>query len=188
MGSARADLNLDLPISLVKYGPTQVYYHGISGGNMARLHAGLHQVGFIQPHAVILDIGGNDLCDPAVDPLSLAVDIVKAAAVLISDIGVKIVVVMPLFKRDRTRVRPQWRSRMRSDYNNMVEVVNARLVLLCASTPGVHMWRRSGMTADWELLLKDGVHFNTRGHEKYFRNVRGATQLAVRCLHAEAHK
>jgi len=185
VSSGRSDLGLNMTdFSRRLYGRTQVFFHGKSGCNVPRLRAEFDMVKELKPGGCIIDIGGNDLCNRQCDPLHLAAAIVRCAVELISDYGVKVVIVMPLFQRDEAKMRPKFRP-LRSDYNTLVQTVNEQLGILCAATPSVHLWRRTGMAANWQALLRDGIHFSTLGNDKYYRNIRGAAQLAIRCMHPE---
>jgi len=182
MKSKRPDLNLNLSVARAQYGATQVFFHGIRGLHLANFSGETYVVDSLEPNICILDVGGNDLCGHHVDPLSLASRLVENALDLIRSKGVKFVIIMPLFRRDETIMNPKWRP-LRNDYNELVSIVNNRLRVLCSATHGVKLWKLTNMTENWEKLLKDGVHFNQTGQEKYFRNIRGAAQFAIRHVH-----
>ena len=146
---------------------------GIGGGTIRRgpkcivNRDHLDAINVVQPHAVYLQIGGNDLSNKNCNPLSLLKDIMAYAEFLIQGYGVRHVIIGQLL--------PRFSQRCPSDYNQKVFSVNTDLVRLCSLSDSVSFWHHRGFGKDTKMLIDgDGVHLNRKGLLKYAKSVRAS--------------
>lgn len=124
---------------------------------------------------VVLQVGGNDI-DVNTIPQVLASEIFDAAINLHQHMQVQEVIISQLFFRDRAR---------RPDYNDVVLQVNKTLdeKAKCYGD-GIVLWRhKSGFwdqAARARIMLRDGVHFNRVGNEKYYKSLKSAVIQAMK--------
>ncbi|VDI10947.1 Hypothetical predicted protein [Mytilus galloprovincialis] len=150
--------------------------YGISGGTVDRLknnddlNAHIQQ---FQPSVIILQIGGNDLCDPSLKAETLACNIVD----LMSDFQlhysfVNKIVVCELF----TRTQPWYITA--EQYENKRRIVNQMLPILVDDKK--HFWKHLRlMNSPLQIFASDGVHLSALGMQKYYRSLRLAILHAI---------
>lgn len=130
-----------------------------------------------QTDAIVVDLGANDLDNPdkPIDPFQFAVSMYDFLCSLKSQKQVQAVIILQAFHRMQTR---------RPDFNEALAVYNTYLKAFCKEQPDnkVIFYPLKNIIDNWpEFLLADGVHFNSQGIQRYYRNVRGAVILAANC-------
>lgn len=150
---------------------------GIGGGTIRRgtkciVNKGhMDAINVIQPHAIYLQIGGNDLSNYDCKPATLSKDIMAYADFLLQGYGVQHVIIGQLL--------PRFSRRCPSDYNQKVIEVNSELIRLCSQSCDVSFWHHRGFWKDTRLLIdRDGVHLNKRGLLKYAKSVRASIGIS----------
>ena len=151
----------------------QVQFSGIGGGTLRNgpkcisSQSNMEVMKTFHPHAVVLQIGGNDLSDPDCDPGRLARDIIAFAQFLISGYGVSHVIICQLF--------PRFAVRCYAHYNDHVYMVNNEIGRLLQNNSNISLWHNRGFWKNPRSLIGyDGVHLNHHGMVKYARNMRAA--------------
>lgn len=132
----------------------QVNFFGISGGAVTN------------PRHLRTILGGNylDSRDNAIDT------VVFGLTAFLTQIRVQFhiphITVMRFMPRERTRnIDPE-------TYNERVVLANTKLKFQCQQV-GLVYWRLKGFTNSREQIFADGVHLNSLGMRKYFRQLRG---------------
>lgn len=147
----------------------QVNFFGISGGavtNPRHLQTILAVIDEHRPTCLIVHMGGNDL-----DSRDNAIDtVVFGLTAFLTQIRVQFhiphITVMRFMPRERTRnINPE-------TYNERVVLANTKLKFQCQQV-GLVYWRLKGFTNSREQIFADGVHLNSLGMRKYFRQFRG---------------
>lgn len=147
----------------------QVNFFGISGGavtNPRHLRTILAVIQDHRPSCLVVHMGGNDL-----DSRGNAIDnVVFGLTAFLTQIQVQFniprITVMRFMPRERTRnIDPQ-------TYNERVVLANTKLKSQCQQV-GLVYWRMKGFTNSREQIFTDGVHLNSLGMRKYFRQLRG---------------
>lgn len=170
----RINMNLD-------HNRFQVYWHGISGGNLKNAHhpksiwSDAHLVFDLQVDIVFLDIGSNDLCDPSIHPEDLVQQLLEFTKLLISQ-GCMIVVVSEILHRQTP-----------GTYNANVDRTNSLLCSACRQTSSLYFWTHSRNNFNRcflsDYVAHDGVHVDSiRGMPLYYSSVRGALLYADTCI------
>lgn len=152
---------------------------GVSGGRTDSLRAnqGLRRkIVSFQPAILILQIGGNDLCEPLKRPESIACDIVELMESLQACSSVRVGLVCELFVRTRPRaISPQ-------NYEEKRQLVNQMLPTLLQTSSHEHLlfWRHLRlMNSPLNILCEDRVHLSTIGNKKLYRSLRLAILHAI---------
>lgn len=145
-----------------------VILHGVGGlkvGGQAVQESQL--VVDLEPSTIILDMGANDLdCVSAPSPVQVASDVFQFACDLKDASSAERIVLMQAYPRTSPR---------RYDYNTVLTQYNDHLSYLCSVSDHSMIYHKlTNIWQGWPDLLVDGVHFNSTGIQKYFRNVRGA--------------
>lgn len=162
----RTSANLDLPDFL------SIFYMGQSGGKISDLPLFNETLFNIQPHIIILDIGGNDITDAATDVKFLAHKLWQWCLTIK---GCFLPGTQP-----HIFILPQhFRSTVRSSsmgvghYNFLVDAMNKELKLLADPVLlGITMWSMLGLNqSEWRAELQDGVHLNRRAMWIYIKNI-----------------
>ena len=157
----------------------QVAYEGISGGtpDSIRERAVLRRhsvVRSFRPHLVILQTGGNALCDPDKTALSVGYNITNLVDLLLEEFGVQRVVVCEVFRR------PWPRNVSPIQYMCKRDVVNQYLSTVIGTTRGARFWEHNKlMHVSTPVFSSDGVHLNDEGLERFYRSIRGSIQKAL---------
>ena len=164
-GMGQSNLRLDA-------GEFRVFMHGVSGLTLARAREESDVVVNLTPHAIILELGANDLdhvSNP--HPCIVADKIMKFAEDLRVRANSQCIMVVMAFPRRESR---------RVNYNDVMVDYNSTLRHLEAHYPNVYVWPHKNMMAKWEDMIHlDGVHLNNFGLGRYFRSIRGACMKAV---------
>lgn len=163
-----------------------VQYAGYPGGMVPGIRSGkLETVSDFEPQLIVLDLGTNDLCNPANTPDSVAQSLYILSKHLIHTMGVKTIVVMQILHHCRPSrpvrypVNVEW-------FNDRVDQTN-RLLHVLFSKEGLVFWKHKGLWEENALrqaILPDGVHLSAGGYRKYFKNIRAAVVSAKKSLQA----
>ena len=150
--------------------------YGVSGAKVATLidHPGLDNViRDFQPKIIILQIGGNDICDNDLKPEKLACNIIDLMAALQEKYALELIVVCELFLRYAPRnITPY-------QYEQKRNIVNQMLSIMLEDSRDVKFWKHLRLiNSPLNINGHDGVHLSALGTKKFYRSIR----LAV--LHA----
>lgn len=129
---------------------------------------------FVDQDVCFLQIGSNDLCDPAIPVKDIANGITSFASFLIAAEKVKVVIIGQVLFRSPHATDP--------DYNNRVRELNVLLKSICVnSDANLRFWHHYGFWKDPNLphLSPDGVHLqnprvNARPMQKYAQSIKSA--------------
>ncbi|XP_061167216.1 uncharacterized protein LOC133176061 [Saccostrea echinata] len=147
---------------------TTVKYYGISGGlvtNNHHLRKFSSIVQQINPHHLIVLLGGNDLDSPS--PVELIVTkLVSFLTQLKHLYQLKTVTILSYFPRERTRLVSA------ELYTRRVNQANENLRINCFEHKLTY-WKLRGFTNSRDPILRDGVHLNNLGNYKLVRQIRG---------------
>jgi len=128
----------------------------------------------LQPDVVILDVGTNDLDNGLFPPNVLADILFRFAESLQQHFKVRHIVILEVFFRTELG---QFAPRS-PGFNASVRQFNNKCKFLSTSKPlserFCHFWHHSGMVANWQQYIVDGVHLTQIGLSKYYRSVRSA--------------
>lgn len=126
------------------------------------------------PHMCFIQIGENDIS--RYDCTTLARDILSLAVYLHEGLGISIVIIGQLLRRQ------PWASTR--DFNRKIVVTNQLLKKKCSSQEGIYFWHHRGFWSDLEFLCRDGVHLRSphpsvhvvtsSPMHKYWRSIRSA--------------
>ena len=159
----RADKNFGLA------GDAIIHMHGVGGRTVKKLRD--HDLGVIsswKPHAVILEIGTNDLAD--LGPEVVGSEIEELTKVLLGSFSVKVIGVCQVIPRFRAPF-----------FNASARILNQYLTEVLEDNINVFCWEHSGFTEpSVSPYLADGVHLNSLGQYKLYRSYRGAILKAIR--------
>lgn len=153
-----------------------VIFHGVGGLTLSGDAVLESQVAVdVDPSVIVVDLGANDLDSTTyIDPIQLAEDMLHFLIDLKNRSKVSSLVILQACHRTLPR---------RHDYNEVLPVYNGHLKQLCRDNAAqkIFFFPLKNMIEDWpKYLLSDGVHFNSNGMLRYFRNVRGAAIVALR--------
>lgn len=158
---------------------------GIGGGTVRGLRNDRRLCNLLdnfQPHAVILQIGGNDCCNSCLPPSKLAYDIYDLM-VFLHERWKVVVYVCELF------TRPKPRGMAPEVYEDRRVNVNKALCVLTAGHDQLHLWyHRRIFHSPLELFLADGCHLNSVGMVKFFRSIRLAIKSASEIFLVSNHR
>ena len=149
----------------------QVSFYGVPGGTLNPGPKSIQRHSDIVlstcPDAIFLQIGGNDLSDPLVNPHTLAVNIMSFAHYLITVFNVNHVIIGQLLFR--------FSRRCPNDYNERVISLNDRLRVLCSQYHNISFWHHRGLWRDIKTMLDtDNTHLKPRYMPTYARSVKVA--------------
>ena len=136
-----------------------------------------------QPHAVIIQIGSNDLCEPTLDPASLANDIIGFSEYLCDTYGVFTVYIGHVLGRKHGWCTDRYVHDL-DTFNQKVELLNNILRDRLRGHPKIIFWKHKGLSDACKLkgrLSEDGTHLNDEGFWCHYKSVRGSA------LHAKRH-
>ena len=171
---------VDHPLDVGRQYP-YVFTEGKGGKTVTTLWSDTQFISTIEPRVVVLDIGSNDLCNPSVGPVDLSFKIIELSGfILMSTPGIKAVVIMQIMHRGN-HWRPRLGQRNLTEYNSAVDQTNQHLSTQCYQNtlPGLKFYNVKKMSDNFDsYLLRDGVHFNTKGQLKHRKNYRGALMEA----------
>lgn len=149
----------------------KVSFHGVGGATVSSIKfQEMEMVHNIAPQVVVIQAGSNDICDTNKEPALIAQAMVNLAFFLISQAGVKRVVICQILFR---KVTPF------PTYNDKVYQTNGLIKDAVGSIPGVVFWTLRGFWNSSSQLFADGVHLNTLGNIKLYRSLRLAIKTAV---------
>ena len=155
-----------------------VIFHGVGGMTVAGLYEEVDLVRTLEPSAVIMDVGTNNLARGGCDPIELGTSLVRAAQTLLRIDSVREVILCQLLPRVELRTT----RRARCDFNTARVIVNDKIRSLCADLGHIHFWPHRGMHRNWQAYFdRQGLHLNAAGQRKYARSIRGAALFAARC-------
>jgi hypothetical protein len=146
-----------------------VFFHGIGGarvGNPSHLREFESAVNHYRPAHLIVHFGGNDL-DSNEDCVDTTIyGLISFVTLLKRQHNLRSVTIIRLLPRQRTRhVNAR-------TYNSLVIKANTLLKELCVGA-GINYWRLRGFTNCSDNIFVDGVHLNTLGMRKYYKQIRG---------------
>ena len=127
------------------------------------------------PHAVILQIGSNDLTETGADGDMVASRVLQLAAGILIETGASIVGVCPCFPRKKGKYMKTKDSVY--TYNALARQFNRFLFRHTTKTPGLHFWPHYGLDDNtlWQnrhiLLRKDGVHLSDKGQGRFYASL-----------------
>lgn len=177
------DLNFGLPRGSVKvrwYARGGAYVQTLSSDSLF-----VHVLNRFQPHVVVMQLGGNDLCIQRKDasgrvlPLeaqafSVGEEVFQFAEWLQLAFGVQQIRVCEVLHRTRVS---KWVSCL-GEYNAKVDSFNHYLSTTLPEDKGFSLWTHTSALTDnldENVSKNDGVHMTPHpGQEKLFRSVRGA--------------
>lgn len=147
----------------------QVNSFGISGGavtNSRHLRTILAVIHEHRPSSLIVHMGGNDLdCrDNTID--NIVFGLTAFLTQIRAQFNISHITVKRFMPHERTRTIDA------HTYNERVVLANINLKLQCQQV-GLGYWRMKGFTNCREHIFSDGVHHNSLGMRKYFRQLRG---------------
>ena len=157
----------------------QVEFFGLGGGTLRPGPKCVQRQEFTDiianynPHCVFLQIGGNNLyAEP--EPHKLARDMIVFADYIINCYQVNHVVIGQLL--------PRYSGSSEVNYNSKVVEVNKTLRHNLQYRADITYWEHRGLWKNTPaLLLRDKVHLNDEGMEKYAKSVRAAVGSESRC-------
>lgn len=172
----RSLLNLNLDPNRV-----QIYWYGEGGATIANethskcIGSTASMVRDLEADIVFVDIGSNDLCNPALHPAKLVDYILSFANSLIAH-GCRCVILSEILHRQSAY-----------SYNLRVDATNALLQQFCLSVPNMVFWKHSRQNFNKRFLTNfvaaDGIHVDQSvGMPKYYVSVRGAILYAEKLL------
>ena len=123
--------------------------------------------------AVVVQIGGNDLCLQDCKPIELASKIEDFAQWILHERIAKVVYVCELFARSKPRgVDPEV-------YESRRLAVNNYLGTLLEESGHVKFWRhRRIFNSPQNIFISDGTHLNDVGTKKFYESLKRCTILA----------
>lgn len=148
---------------------------GISGGsiaNHAHTRAILSAVRNTRPQHVIVNLGGNDL-DSSEDIECIISRLVSFASLLKGQFHICTIVILSFMYRSQTR------NINISSYNSRVDAAN-QLLKSYVPQGGMLFWKLKGFTNSVNNIFSDGVHLNSLGQYKLYRQIRGILLLFTR--------
>ena len=153
-----------------------VIFHGIGGRTTAKItERDLTVLSDIDPHVIVLLVGGNDLCAPEATSLQVASAIHDLAVTLAQLDRCQEVFVCAIPLREKCpRVTPS--------FNNRVQHCNNILGDLLEPEEMIDFFSLRGLYNSPTPLYIDGVHFSNKGLYKLYRSVRGAVMAGRRIM------
>ena len=139
------------------------------------------------PDIVVLNVGGNDLCDESVMPSMLAEKIFEIAEKIINS-GVQAVYIMFILPRAPTS---RWRHMTRADFNEAAATYNQALTQLTkgGSSSRIHSLAVEGFVRDFVSKYRDsdGVHcsefpLGTTSHSGVFKYLMTIKRVAAQTM------
>lgn len=123
------------------------------------------------PDICFLHIGENELASGNITPERLVTDLVSFAEYLRDGVGVKIVVIGQLLRRQ------PWKAV--DGYNEGVKTLNSLMEERLANANNIHFWKHRGFWGSLDFLARDGVHLKdtVTDHKymnKYLQSIKSA--------------
>ena len=148
-----------------------VHLHGVGGRTVRKLiRYDLGVVSSVSPHAVILEIGTNDLSD--LRPEVVGLEIEELVRLLLDSYAVRVIGVCEVITRVRAPI-----------FNDAALILNQYLRGVLDPISNVFCWQHRGFSEPFRgLYLSDGVHVNSSGQYLLYRSYRGAILQALRML------
>lgn len=157
----------------------QIAYEGIGGATVESIvHRAILADGSVvrrfRPHLVVIQCGGNDLCDPKLSPETVGFRLTNMVDLLLAHFAVERVVVCEVF----SRLQPRYFSP--SQYFSRRTIVNSYLSTVLETTDLTKFWlHKDRQLNQASAFCRDGVHLSDHGLERYFRSIRGAIFKAI---------
>ena len=148
-----------------------VHLHGVGGRTVRKLiQYDLGVFSSLSPHAVILEIGTNDLSD--LRPEVVGSEIEELVRLLLDSYAVRVIGVCEVIPRVRAPI-----------FNDAALILNQYLRGVLDPIPNVFCWQHRGFSEpSRDLYLSDGVHVNSPGQHLSYRSYRGAILQALHML------
>ena len=154
----------------------QIFFSGYGGAGIARIHEvwseNLHK---FRPHAVILQIGSNDIGRGfnLTKVPALCSRIISLAQRIQNSYSVEKVLISQLFFRNRARC---------PIFNECTQAVNYELQARLVNSHTIAVWKHRNF---WKpevrarIENRDQIHFNDEGNLKYYNSLKGAILHSV---------
>ena len=140
---------------------------GFGGKTAYTITQELKVAGSREYHGVVLQLGGNDLCNTQ-NYTSVAASVIAVATFLRTGYGIRKVAICQAIRRTKV---------CDAGYNGRVVLFNIALEEKLASQlhVGITMWKHRGFwNTNVDFQHRDGVHLNDYGQYKYYKSIRGA--------------
>ena len=147
-----------------------IHMFGISGGKISRPdHLGMlkEEVFSINPHHLIVHIGGNDL-DSDLDFEEMVFKLIAFLTQCRNSTAIKRITVLQFIQRSKTRELNV------PNYNAKVVRANRFLRDQLTNIPNINYWNLKRMKNIDMILDGGGVHFSPQGMWNYYKNFRSA--------------
>ena len=175
---------LNCPLPCISYSfnctiPNEVNFYGTGGRTVEKLRQyDLTVVEQFGPNIIILEIGSNDLCNPRLDPNSLATNMFQLVQMLHFTYQVSHIIISQALPR---RTPP----RMTPSYNTRVTQFTRVLQHLVRVTSFATLWFHPQFLQTREtVFLRDGVHLNFAGNHMLYHSYQKALMY---CLSRRFH-
>jgi len=127
-----------------------------------------------KPHIVLLQIGGNDICNHHLHPETLAFQIIDFMTMLRTNYNVSQVIICELFYRHNPRGMPA------DMYEQRKCMVNNILNIVLENRQQEYFWKHLHlMNSPMNILCQNGVHLSALGTIQFYRSVRMAILHAL---------
>lgn len=148
-----------------------VHLHGVGGRTVRKLiQYDLGVISSLSPHALILEIGTNDLSD--LRPEVVGSEIEELVRLLLDSYSVRVIGVCEVIPRVRAPF-----------FNAAARMLNQYLRGVLDPIPNVFCWQHRGFSEpSLHPYLSDGVHVNPGGQYLLYRSYRGAILQSLRML------
>lgn len=150
-------------------------WQGFGGMHIKDLHSYIDMLVSVQPNALYIEIGSNDLCaSPNIQSLvsqlfDFLEDLLRQCPVISS------IIIGHVIKRDLSSPR---QAKVHKNYNQLVTQFNEAITSQAKSSPhslSLKIWKHKGLVQDSvPYLLQDGVHLNSRGHHLLMHSIKRA--------------
>ena len=154
-----------------------ISWHGVGGCTVARtVKFDLHILHSLRPDIVIVQLGTNDLT--SYPPLQVGSAIEDSVPLLHDSYGVKGVCICQSIRRRSAVV-----------FNQKVDILARYLRVVLEPIPNAIYWGRKGFwLARNSFFSSDGIHLNSRGQYKLYRNLRGAVLKSLRVFASDGNQ
>lgn len=180
-GLLNQDLNFPNDFNLIQ---CDIKLYGVSGAHVTDFQNDRKFWGFMdwfQPHIVILQVGGNDLCSHNLRPETLACQLVDLLKIILEFSSVRVGFICELFKRNKPRyVTEQEYSRRRVIVNDMLPILIEDIHVLNATA--IYWKHLRLMESPLKIYDDDGVHLTFIGNLKFYRSIRLAIMHALKSI------
>ena len=156
-----------------------VSMYGVSGGGMFNDNDNKpeckcfanhnHVIKNMKPNILILQVGSNDIGQLYVEVDKIALSIIEFAESSLT-FGCKLVIILSHWARNNTL------------FNMRLDPFNKCLKDLCSVRRDIMFWQHTslGHNEIYKYRHSDGVHLNSDGNKKLYKNIRGAVIYAAR--------